>query len=475
MASLASKITLRSPLVTQNVSKTFINNSPKHYSTATKEKTLKERFGEIYPEKAEAIKKFKKEHGKTVIGEVLLEQAYGGMRGIKGLVWEGSVLDPIEGIRFRGRTIPDIQNELPKAPGGEEPLPEALFWLLLTGEVPTQTQTAALSAELAARSDLPQHVIDLIDRCPSNLHPMAQFSLAVTALETESEFAKAYAKGVNKKDYWSYTFDDSINLLAKLPVIAGKIYRNVFKDGKIPAINKDLDYGANLANLLGYGENKEFVELMRLYLTIHSDHEGGNVSAHTTHLVGSALSSPFLSLAAGLNGLAGPLHGRANQEVLEWLFGMKEALKGDYSKEAIEKYLWDTLNSGRVVPGYGHAVLRKTDPRYTAQREFALKHMPDYELFKLVSNIYEVAPGVLTKHGKTKNPWPNVDSHSGVLLQYYGLTEASFYTVLFGVSRAFGVLPQLILDRAYGMSIERPKSFSTEKYMELIKGIESKK
>lgn len=440
---------------------------------ATAEPTLKARLAEILPQKAEEVKQLKKEHGKTVIGEVLLEQAYGGMRGIKGLVWEGSVLDPIEGIRFRGRTIPDIQKELPKGPGGSEPLPEALFWLLLTGEVPSEAQTKALSEELAARSGLPKHVEELIDRSPSHLHPMAQFSIAVTALESESQFAKAYAKGVNKTEYWKYTYEDSIDLLAKLPNIAARIYRNVFHDGKLAAVDPKLDYGANLANLLGFGDNAEFVELMRLYLTIHSDHEGGNVSAHTTHLVGSALSSPFLSLAAGLNGLAGPLHGRANQEVLEWLFKMREELNGDYSKENIEKYLWETLNAGRVVPGYGHAVLRKTDPRYTAQREFALKHMPDYELFKLVSNIYEVAPGVLTKHGKTKNPWPNVDSHSGVLLQYYGLTEESFYTVLFGVSRAFGVLPQLILDRGLGMSIERPKSFSTEKYIEMVKNIKA--
>ncbi|KAG7195868.1 citrate (Si)-synthase [Scheffersomyces spartinae] len=440
---------------------------------ATAEPTLKDRLSELLPQKAEEIKQLKKEHGKTVIGEVLLEQAYGGMRGIKGLVWEGSVLDPIEGIRFRGRTIPDIQKELPKAPGGEEPLPEALFWLLLTGEVPTEGQTRALSEELAARSALPKHVEELIDRSPSHLHPMAQFSIAVTALESESQFAKAYAKGAHKSDYWKYTYEDSIELLAKLPNIAARIYRNIFHDGKLGAVDPKLDYGANLAQLLGFGENKEFVELMRLYLTIHSDHEGGNVSAHTTHLVGSALSSPFLSLAAGLNGLAGPLHGRANQEVLEWLTQMKEELGGDLSTTNIEKYLWNTLNAGRVVPGYGHAVLRKTDPRYTAQREFALKHMPDYDMFKLVSNIYEVAPGVLTKHGKTKNPWPNVDSHSGVLLQYYGLTEESFYTVLFGVSRAFGVLPQLIIDRGVGAPIERPKSFSTEKYIELVKSIKN--
>lgn len=393
------------------------------------------------------------------------------MRGIKGLVWEGSVLDPIEGIRFRGRTIPEIQQQLPKVPGGNEPLPEALFWLLLTGEVPSEAQTKVFSEELAARSGLPKHVEELIDRSPSHLHPMAQFSIAINALESESQFAKAYAKGVNKAQYWEYTFEDCIDLLAKLPAIASRIYRNVFKDGVVAPVDSKKDYSDNLATMLGFGDNKEFVELMRLYLTIHSDHEGGNVSAHTTHLVGSALSSPFLSFSAGLNGLAGPLHGRANQEVLEWLFQMKEELQGDISKESIEKYLWDTLNSGRVVPGYGHAVLRKTDPRYVAQREFALKHMKDYELFKLVSNIYEVAPGVLTKHGKTKNPWPNVDSHSGVLLQYYGLTEQSFYTVLFGVARAFGVLPQLVLDRGLGMPIERPKSFSTEKYIELVKNI----
>lgn len=291
---------------------------------------------------------------------------------------------------------------------------------------------------------------------------MAQFSLAVTALEGTSEFAKAYAKGINKKEYWSYTFDDSMSLIAKLPVIAARIYRNIYKDGKVAAVDKNADYGKNLATLLGFGENNDFVELMRLYLTIHSDHEGGNVSAHTTHLVGSALSSPFLSLSAGLQGLAGPLHGLANQEVLNWLVEMKKSIGSDLSDESIKNYLWSTLNSGRVVPGYGHAVLRKTDPRYVSQREFAQAHLPDDPMFKLVSQVYKIAPGVLTEHGKTKNPYPNVDAHSGVLLQYYGLTEANYYTVLFGVSRALGVLPQLIIDRGLGMPIERPKvSLST--------------
>ncbi|KAN0072584.1 Citrate synthase-like protein [Elaphomyces granulatus] len=462
-------------------------NGLRCYSTG-KAKSLKETFAEKLPSEIEKVKKLRKEYGSKVIGEVTLDQVYGGARGIKSLVWEvgghgspsgvddgrqlislkGSVLDSEEGIRFRGKTIPECQELLPKAPGGEQPLPEGLFWLLLTGEIPSEQQVRELSAEWAARSDVPKFVEELIDRCPSDLHPMAQFSLAVTALEHESSFSKAYAKGLNKKDYWQYTFEDSMDLIAKLPTIAARIYRNIFKDGKVAPVQKDKDYAFNLANQLGYGDNKDFVELMRLYLTIHSDHEGGNVSAHTTHLVGSALSSPMLSLGAGLNGLAGPLHGLANQEVLVWLQKMKKAIGNDLSDEAIKNYLWSTLRAGQVVPGYGHAVLRKTDPRYVSQREFALQHLPDDPMFKLVSQVYKIAPGVLTEHGKTKNPYPNVDAHSGVLLQYYGLTEANYYTVLFGVSRALGVLPQLIIDRALGSPIERPKSFSTEAYSRLV-------
>lgn len=210
--------------------------------------------------------------------------------------------------------------------------------------------------------------------------------------------------------------------------------------------------------MLGY-DSADFHELMRLYLTIHTDHEGGNVSAHTTHLVGSALSDPYLSYAAGMAGLAGPLHGLANQEVLKWLLDFKKQFGDEeITREKLVAACWKTLKEGRVIPGYGHAVLRKTDPRYTCQREFALKHLPNDPMFQLVSKLYDVVPGVLTEHGKTANPWPNVDAHSGVLLQYYGFKEEEYYTVLFGLSRAIGVLSELTLARVQGLPIERPKS-----------------
>lgn len=414
------------------------------------------------------VKEFRQKCGSQVVGEVSIDMIYGGMRGIKGLVTETSHLDPEEGIAFRDYSIPEIRKLLPKGPGGEEPLPEGLFWLLLTGDIPTPEQVKWVSKTWAQQADLPSHVVTMLNNFPSHVHPMSQLSAAITACNTESKFVQAYNKGAPKATYWEHTFDDTMALLAKLPPIAATIYRNLFREGSsIGAIDVAKDWSANFTGMLGY-DDPAFTELMRLYLTIHSDHEGGNVSAHTTHLVGSALSDPYLSLAAGMNGLAGPLHGLANQEVLVWLTKLQKELGGEVSDEQLKEFVWKTLKSGQVVPGYGHAVLRKTDPRYTCQREFALKHLPNDPMFKLVSQIYTVVPPILLELGKVKNPWPNVDAHSGVLLQYYGMKEMSYYTVLFGVSRALGVLSSLIWDRALGLPIERPKSLTTEGLMKLV-------
>ncbi|XP_033639372.1 citrate synthase, mitochondrial-like [Asterias rubens] len=428
---------------------------------------LKDVMADLVPIKQKEVQAFRKSHGTKVIGEVMVDQLYGGMRGIKGLVTETSVLDAEEGIRFRGHTIPDCQEKLPKAPGGSEPLPEGLFWLLMTGELPTQQQTDAVSKEWAARGAVPSHVAQMLNNFPSSLHPMSQFSAAITAMNSDSKFAQAYTDGVNKASYWEYAYEDAMDLCAKLTTVAATIYRNLYREGtSVCPIDVNLDWSGNFAAMLGY-DDEMFKELMRLYLTIHSDHEGGNVSAHTVHLVGSALSDPYLSLAAGMNGLAGPLHGLANQEVLVWITKLQEQLGGEVSDAQLKEFIWNTLQSGQVVPGYGHAVLRKTDPRYTCQRQFALEHLPDDPLFKLVSQIYKVVPDTLLEHGKAKNPWPNVDAHSGVLLQYYGMTEMNYYTVLFGVSRALGTLSSLVWDRALGLPLERPKSMSTEGLMKL--------
>ncbi|CAM67122.1 putative citrate synthase [Leishmania infantum JPCM5] len=435
---------------------------------------MKEQMLRRSKEDHKKIGDLRKKHGHEKLCDATIDAVYGGMRGITGLVYEPSLLDSAEGIRFRGLTILECQEMLPKAPGGKEPLPEAMFWLLMTGEVPTEEQARGLNAELHRRVD-PEAIAaaqKAIAALPKNAHPMTAFSVGVLALQTYSKFAAAYAAGKsNKKTYWEYALEDSLDMLARTPAVAAMIYNRETK-GQVELAapsNSDLDWAANFAKMLGF-QDEEFRECMRLYLSVHADHEGGNVSAHTTTLVASALSDPYLAFSAGLNGLAGPLHGLANQEVLKYLFSMQERVKADgvnvhdeaALEKALTKYTWELLNSGQVVPGYGHAVLRKVDPRYTCQRNFCLRHNFQDDLFKLVNTIYMIMPGILKEHGKTKNPYPNVDAHSGVLLQHYGLTEQNYYTVLFGLSRQMGVLAGVVWDRLQGRPLERPKSITTE-------------
>lgn len=452
-----------------NLSRAVRGVSTKFSTKFTRAFSLRTRLDELVPIKQQELKDLKADLGSELLGTCTVEQAIGGMRSVKSMLWETSLLDSEEGIRFRGRTIPELHEQLPYR--GEHPTPEALLWLLVTGEVPTQEQVDSVTADFASRAALPEGVEAAINAFPKTMHPMTQLSSAILLLQQSSKFAQAYTDGIHKKDYYVPVYEDSMDLMARLPRVAGLIYRNVFHDGVCPEWDASLDYSQNYARMLGWND-ATFDDLMRLYLVIHSDHEGGNVSAHTTHLVGSALSDPYLSMTAGMCGLAGPLHGLANQEVLRWTMDFYDDLKAqgkEVTHESVREQAWATLNSGKVIPGFGHAVLRKTDPRYTSQREFALKNMPDDPLVNLVSVIYDVVPEVLTEHGKTKNPWPNVDAHSGVLLRYYGLTEMNYYTVLFGVSRSFGCLSQLIWDRALGLPLERPKSVTTEWIRQNIK------
>ena len=431
---------------------------------------IKDRFKAKADAANAEIKDILKEHGSKKIGEVMLSQVYQGMRGITGLVTETSLLDAHEGIRFRGYSIPELQQQLPKAKDGSEPLPEGLFYLMLIGELPSEEDVTHLTSVWQRRSHVPNHVFSAIESLPISSHPMTQFVVAIMALQTESNFARQYAEGMSKKDYWDAMFDDAMDLIARLPRVAAYIYRRKYKFGQHIQPDGMLDWSGNFAHMLGFPDDS-FKDLMRLYMTIHADHEGGNVSAHTTHLVGSALSDPYLSFAAGMNGLAGPLHGLANQEVIKWIFDMQEELGVKLpSKEQIDGYVRKTLSEGKVVPGYGHAVLRKTDPRFEAQMEFGKKNMPDDPLVQTVWNIYETVPPILQSLGKIKNPWPNVDAHSGALLVHYGMVEYEFYTVLFGVSRALGVMASLCWDRALNFPLERPKSITTESVKKWLKG-----
>jgi len=426
---------------------------------------IKNRFYEKAMKNMADFQKLRKDHGNVVIGQVTIDQVLAGMRDIPALLTETSKLDANEGIRFRGYSLPELQKKLPKLDEAGEPLPEGLFYLMLTGEIPDKEDVINISKDWATRAHVPQHTFDVIDALPKNSRPMTQFSAAIISMAYDSVFMKAYRAGVNKKFYWDFMYEDVMTLIARLPRIAAYIYRRIYHNGNHIEPNPTLDWAGNLAHMMGH-DSVEVKRLLRLYMVIHADHEGGNVSAHATHLVGSALSNAYYAFAAGMVGLAGPLHGFANQEVMDWMAEMIQQIGTDEPSDTqIANYIEQTLIQGRVVPGYGHAVLRITDPRFTVQQQFAEKYIVNDKLINTVNAIYRVAPPILEATGKIKNPWPNVDAFSGALLNHYGITESNFYTVLFGVSRSLGVLASLVFDRVYGLPLERPSSQTMEWFM----------
>ncbi len=414
---------------------------------------LQEKLAAIYAPQRDEIRQLLKEHGDQVVSQVTIKQVYGGMRGVKGLVCDTSVVPPDKGLIIRGIELKELT----------EKLPEEIYYLLLSGNLPNAEELADLQAQMKANMNVPSYVWDVLSAMPADSHPMAMFNTAILVMQKESVFAKRYNEGMTKDEYWDATLADAIAIVAKLPEIAAWIYRKRFGKGDPIAPNPDLDWSANYVHMLGLGDpDGEFTKLMRLYLVLHSDHEGGNVSAYSAATVNSALSDLYYALSAGLNGLAGPLHGLANQECLKWIIEVNEKFGGAPTPEELEKFAWDTLESGKVIPGYGHAVLRITDPRFDAFLGFGKKYCGGDDVFKTVSNVFDVVPGVLRQVQKIADPWPNVDAGSGALLYHYGLTEFDYYTVLFSVSRALGITSQAVVARAYGLPITRPKSVPTQ-------------
>ena len=413
---------------------------------------LQETLSKKIPTWQEDLKKILDENGTKVISEVTIAQAAKGMRGVKSMICDTSAVSADEGLIIRGYPILQIIDKLP----------EEVFYLLLTGDLPDQLQLSDLQDQLRAHQNVPDYVWRVLDAMPENSHPMTMLSVAIQSMRVESLFVEKFNKGTPKNEYWKWILDDGIKLIGALPSIAAFIYRKITKNNDRIDPDVNLDWAGNYAYMLGINESDDFKKLMRLYLMLHSDHEGGNVSAFSSLTVASSLSSPFLAIGAGLNGLAGPLHGLANQECLKFVLEIHDHFNGAPNNKDLENFCWDRLNNGRVIPGYGHAVLRCPDPRFTAFMKFGQEHIHDDDVFKIVKALFEVVPPVLKDHGKAKNPWPNVDAASGSLLYYYGLKEFNYYTVLFSLSRVMGMVSQIVINRALRMPITRPKSVTTD-------------
>lgn len=414
---------------------------------------LKEELKTRIPIVQDEIKQLIKDKGDEKISDVTVAQAYSGLRGIKAFVCDTSSVSAEKGLIIRGKPLLDITHILP----------EEVFFLLLTGRLPNEAELNELHNEFSSYLNIPEYVWKVLSEMPNDAHPMTMFNTGILAMQGESIFRKRYDEGMPKTEFWEAILEDGIRLLAKLPALGAGIYRMRFDKGDRIEPDPQKDWSGNFVHMTGLPDDSgDFHKLMQLYFMLHCDHEGGNVSAFASHTVASALSDPYYSVCAGLNGLAGPLHGLANQECLKFVLSVRDKFNGLPTEEGLRDYCWERLNNGRVIPGYGHAVLRCPDPRFSAFVKFGQEHIKDDAVFGIVDLLFKVVPDVLQEHGKAKNPWPNVDAASGSLLYYYGLKEFNFYTVLFSISRTMGMISQMVWERALGIPITRPKSVTTD-------------
>jgi citrate synthase len=414
---------------------------------------LKQELRKQIPKVQNEIEQLIIDKGDKKISDVTVAQAYSGLRGIKAFVCDTSSVSADKGLIIRGIPLLEITHILP----------EEVFFLLLTGRLPNKDELTDLKKDFSSHLEVPDYVWRVLSEMPDDTHPMTLFNTGILAMQNESVFRKKYDAGMPKTEFWEATLEDGIQLLAKLPTLGAGIYRMRFKKGDRITPDSNKDWAGNFVHMIGLPDDTgDFHKLMQLYFMLHCDHEGGNVSAFASHTVASALSDPYYAVTAGLNGLAGPLHGLANQECLKFVLSVRDEFGGVPSEEELKKYCWERLNNGRVIPGYGHAVLRCPDPRFTAFIKFGQKHLKGDDVFSIVDRLFNVVPDVLQEQGKAKNPWPNVDAASGSLLYYYGLKEFNFYTVLFSISRTMGMISQMVWERALGIPITRPKSVTTD-------------
>ena len=413
--------------------------------------TIKQALADVIPEYRERVAGLVNEYGEKVVSEITLRQAFEGLRGVRAVVCDTSCVHPEKGLSIRGMPVSELADRHP----------EEIFYLLLTSRLPTGKELAALRSDLAGRVEVPAYVWDILRAMPKDAHPMDMLITAIAAMENGSVFRRRYEEGMAREDQWEAALEDSLTLLARLPALASGVHRIRYEKGDPIPPDPSLPWATDFARMMDI-EDEDFAEVLRIYLVLHCDHEGGDLSAFTSRAVGSGLADVYYAVTAGLCGLAGPLHGLANQEALRFHLEAIERFGAPPRAEDIEALAWERLNAGRVIPGYGHPVLKVTDPRFKVFHAFGTDHMADDPVFQTVDIGARVIPGVLKEHGKARNKYPNVDAISGCMLYHYGITGMECHTVLFSVSRAMGMLAQLVLCRAMLEPLTTPKSVTLE-------------
>jgi len=362
-----------------------------------------------------------------------------GLRGIPVGYCTTSKVDPVKGLYYGGYPIAELAYRKP----------EEVIYLLRHGTFPSPEQLADFQQQLRQRYDLDEAVFDHLRSLPKSAHPMKWFLSGINAMGM-----------CHTTEDWQ---EDYLSVLARLPIMVAALFRIRNGWGEPIRPNPELGYMENFSAMLGAPDASEHLpELMRVFNILHYDHGGGNLSTFVGKAIASAHADMYESLLGAMAGLAGPLHGKANQECLRFLRDTLPKVQDPDNEASVRNFCEQVWESGGKLYGFGHAVLRVEDPRATVQYELGEKIAPQDPYFRLACTLRKVGSEFLSTKEKVSNPYPNVDAVSGSLLNASGLTDENYYTVLFGLSRCVGIATQILYERTQarggkGTPIIRPK------------------
>ena len=380
-----------------------------------------------------------------VLFQITKEHLDTGLRGFPVGYCTTSTVDPHKGLFYGKEPVSSVDNWEP----------ERVMFLLYSGHDGSPQELSAFKQELKKRAALSQETIRHIESLPRKGHPMALFSAAL--------LIAGMIEG--KGDYR----EDCLDLIAKIPELTATLINYHAGWGKtLPS--RDLGYMDNFSQMLNVpgGKDPKLHHVFKLFNVLHYDHGGGNLSTFVGKAVASGQEDMYGSIAAAMNALAGPLHGRANQECLHFVKEFLEKLGAEAAETDVEALLRQKLANKELIFGFGHAVLRVEDPRATVQYELAKHYYPEDPLVKMALMLRRAGTQVLKENPKIANPYPNVDAISGTLLTVAGFPYPDYYTVLFGMSRTVGIAIQIVYERLEargkkGTPIVRPKYIYKER------------
>ena len=375
-----------------------------------------------------------------VLFQITSDQLETGLRNIPVGYCPTSYVDPNKGLFYVGKPVHELAYLEP----------QQVIYLLYFGKEGTPQEVAAFYDDLSSRAACLPEVIESIYKLPREGHPMDLFSCAL------------YLLGMKEKtdDYR----EDCLNLIAKVPHLVAAVINHHAGWGETPKPRPELGYMENFTHMVRTpnADIKALTQAFKLFNILHYDHGGGNLSTFVGKAVASGLEHMYGSTASAMAALAGPKHGRANQDCLEFVQLVLEEVGEKATEADVEKFIRDRLANKQLVFGFGHAVLRVEDARATVLYDFAKKYYPKDPLVKIALLLRTAGSKVLSENPKISDPHPNVDAVSGTVLTAAGFDYPEYYTLLFGLSRCVGISIQIVYERCEarqgkGTPIVRPK------------------